>query len=308
MAQLRRLIYIIMNRNNEFLTQQKYLMIRYFLINFIILFLYSNYIYSEDIILENADNFLVEEEYDQAITEYKRYLFYNSEDTVLSPVINYKIGLCFKYLKQFERAREHFTIAQMYANSDSLYFNASIEKIVTNLAGENFNTSYQQLLMMSGNLENARYTKKLQLYMGINETLLHKWDEAEKSFAAYFNQKNSVAIDSIFRDKEKLQLKNPNLAWKMSLIFPGLGQIYGGDYYTGIKSIGLNILFFYTGYQSIITQNYFNTVLSSSMILNRYINGNRDNAAEITEDYNQTIRNEYTQKILEDIKYALEKE
>jgi len=245
-------------------------------------------------------------EYNKAVTEFLRYEYFSPGDSAKDATIFGKTAQCYVLLGREEQAETYFSKAMSVAPTEEIYAQNALASISMNIASQQFDLAQQQILNLQMTLLDSVLRRKVQLYEGINELYRYNWNDAHQAFRAYFSEpaQNNL-VDSLFTSSAGMKLKNPDLAWKLSLVLPGLGQIYGGDYINGIRSIILDGLLFYNLGYTYSSKETVTVVLAGILLLNRYIIGNRDHAARVVNERNDRIRLERANSIMEGMLYEL---
>jgi|GEM_PF-5479169 len=249
---------------------------------------------------QTGDAYYHDGNYNQAITEYLRYEYFSPGDSAKDATIFGKTARCYVLLGEEEPAKTYFSKAMSVAPTEEIYARNAIDFISMNIANRHFDLAQQQILNLRMTLQDSTLRRKVQLYEGINELYRYKWDAAHQAFLAYFSDPaQDNLVDSLFSSSAAMHLKNPDLAWKLSLVLPGLGQLYGGDYINGVRSIILDGLLFYNLGYTYSSRETVTVVLAGILLLNRYIIGNRDHAARVVNERNDSIRLERANDIME---------
>lgn len=202
-----------------------------------------------------AEALFEEKDYYRAISEYKRYIFYNKD----SPQISYclfKIGECYQRSKKWFEAVDSFKkVIQNYPKSiyaiDSryqiglTYYRAGL----TSLAISNFE-------VLNTDIPDNPYRDTAQYLIGVAYIDEMKWDDASREFNKLIlnypeskHKENALKLATGCEKGKNLPKKSPVLAGCLS-IFPGLGQIYSDRYKDGLNSFIINGLFGYLTYYS----------------------------------------------------------
>ena len=105
---------------------------RFIILNILLLICAAQVLNAQDPWLENqfdyAENLYNNELYFDAVTEFKRLLFFDDDENYVYDS-NMMIGFAYKAGAKFSEALNHFTLAEMAADSISQIFNARVEKI-----------------------------------------------------------------------------------------------------------------------------------------------------------------------------------
>ena len=192
-----------------------------------------------------AESLMAEGDYFRAISEYKRLLFYSTDDG-LNQYYDYQISLA--YLKS-----NHFLLSLSYLDtlmklpevSDELRFKGDL------LYGADFYCLHENAIAL-------RYFNKAQpadkdgttdLFLGLLLAENGEWKKANQSFLeaagkASPAEKGTVAtqLAALVVKGESLDGRSPVLAGLLSAVVPGSGQAYSGhwfDAFSAFTTVGL---------------------------------------------------------------------
>jgi len=240
--------------------------------------------------------------YDEAITEYQRYIFFNPDGARTSDVY-YHIGLVCRDQQKWEQSIDAFRMAMHTALSDSLRYRAELALATAYIASGNYSAGEIVLLKLEMSMPPA-YIKVRAVFLRALATLYaKKWDQAEKAFKTYFlsnpDPDMQAQVDSLIRETKDFYYLSPETARQLSTLIPGLGQIYAGDWGHGLNSLVLNgSMIAWMGYK--IYNRYFNDAWTIYYFLfRRYYAGGRYNAERIAQEYNDTFDKTQAQKIID---------
>ena len=82
-----------------------------------------------------------------------------------------------------------------------------------------------------------------------------------------------------------------SFAKTISYIIPGAGQIYTGEYISGLLSLGWNILWGYLTIKSFIDERIFDGIVIANFLWLRFYRGNLQNAEKFAKEKNLIISN-----------------
>lgn len=245
-----------------------------------------------------ADSLYETGSYFDAVTEYKRLRFFDSNNTY-SFYCNYKIGLCYKEGAKFDQALSHLAKAYFASGKDEEKFAAKEQMMRINILRRTTAKAHQLLneLANSPNYrENNIYYWRGWIYM-----FEDRWDLASLEFGKIDSEHELKKLcESVNNEKYSV-----NLAKIISLILPGSGQFYTGNYLSGIMSLGWNFLWGYTTINAFIEKRIFDGIMTGNLLWLRFYRGNYQNAEKFAEQENFEIINEtyrYLQNSYEGLK------
>ena len=227
-----------------------------------------------------AKNLYEEEKYFDAVTEFKRLLFFYEEDNY-SYESNLLIGLSYKEGAKFSEAIQHFTLAELNSKNIDEVFIARLEIIKANILRR---TTARALTILDSLLNDSRFASKIDeinYWRGWTYIFSDDWENASLSFSA-IQLKHHLALlcDSIAND-----LYNPQLAKILSIV-PGAGQFYTGEYVSGLISIGWNVLWGYLTINAFMEDRMFDGLMVGSLLWWRFYSGNIQNAEKFAIEKN----------------------
>jgi len=255
------------------------------------------------ILLSMADSLFSYENYDEAITEYKRYNFFHP-DSKNSDYIYLKIGLCYQKIGNFNKSMDAFYTSIKMSDDDSLKNENRISIAISSIANTNYDFALKELQNVIINYNNFKIKRKADFLKTITYIYLKNWHAASNSFQVFKNDpsynSNShiLRIDSILNKGKELKLKSPQKAEILSTFLPGSGQIYNGFYKDAFNAFALNGLNFYITYYLINKDLYMKAGLYFLYFGVRYYNGNRYHAHQGAIDFNDGLLNKYKKQLL----------
>lgn len=273
---------------------------------------------SGDPVLELADQLFTEGVYNAAVTEYKRFLFFNRS----SPSAVYammQIGKAFRgsgaldeaqhwFLKAARTARgaafdnhaENIKNAENPDGPDDLQVYALLEHALISMAKEEFTKAefeLYQLESMDG--LSPVLLQRVRFHQGLLFVYTARWREAEKAFSKALADRPDVlaAVGSVLEEASGRKLKNPAAAKVLSTVLPGLGQAYSGRPLEGVNALLINGGVFFLFGWNIAERNYPEAVLTFFYLVLRFYPGNIYQAGLKARDWNTALQEKYKQKV-----------
>lgn len=235
-----------------------------------------------------------EEKYFDAVTEFKRILFFN-DSTKYSYESNLFIGLSYKSGGRFPDALQYFAIAELLARTSEEKYYCKIEIIKINILRR---TTYKALALLhslSNDPEFKIKSDEINYWRGWAYIFSNEWGKAASTLSTLqFNHQLSAFCDSVDND-----MYNVTLAKYLSII-PGAGQFYTGEYVSGLLSIGWNVLWGYLTINAFIEDRIFDGVVIGSLVWWRFYSGNIQNAEKFALEKNLEITNSALQYLKND--------
>lgn len=256
----------------------------------------------DDAALKLAGKYYEHSLYDQAITEYKRYLFFTSGGPDAS-LIHRSIARIYRDQHQWFWAIDAYRQAIAGENNERIRSEIEIDLAVTYLAAGNYSAAEFQLINTSMYSRDIEIRKRAVYFLGIAALYNHKWDAAQKHFNDYFelcpDPDLKAEFESLFQDMRKRKSKSPSLAMWLSTFLPGSGQYYVGDYENAFNAFALNGVFAYWIGSRLLLKDWGNALLIWHFLARRYYFGNRYHARRIAREYNENLEREKIDTILD---------
>lgn len=228
-----------------------------------------------------ADNLFKTKQYFDAITEYKRLLFFDSKKEYAYDV-NLKIGKAYKAGAKLDEAINYFAIAEMNASAQAQKSNAKIEIIKTNILRRTTDRALQLLNELENDKSSAIEKDSLNYWRGWAYIFADDWKKAGEYFAK-INSYNELKLLCNKVENEKVSV---TFAKVISYILPGAGQIYAGHFGSGLLSLGYNVLFGYLAINSFASDRIFDGAAVGLLLWLRFYRGNIQNAESFAIEKN----------------------
>jgi len=221
-----------------------------------------------------------EENYFDAVTEFKRLLFFYDGDTY-NYESNLLIGLSYKKGAKFSEAIQHLALAELSSKNDNQVFEARLEIIKVNILRR---ITGRALALLDSLQNDSKFTGRadeINYWRGWAYIFSDEWENASFSFSALqANHQLAVFCDSLDNDLYSVQLA------KYLSIIPGAGQFYTGEYVSGFISIGWNVLWGYLTINAFMEDRVFDGFMVGTLLLWRFYSGNIQNAEKFALEKN----------------------
>lgn len=247
-------------------------------------------------LLNSAEALFEKGKYYGAITEYKRVQFFDEKESYRF-VTNYRIGQCYKAGGKYNDAVYFFGKALPYADEESNKKEVLFELIKTNILRRTFSNAYSLINEMKRSYSDEETERELNYWYGWALMLDAKWNEARNVFLN-IEEKELANLCKNVIDKEY-----PVTFTKLiSYIVPGAGQIYTGNYLSGLMSLGWNVLWAYVTIDAFIAERVFDGVMAGNLLWFRFYRGNYYNAEKFAVEKNIEIYNNAYKFLMEKYK------
>lgn len=228
-----------------------------------------------------AKNLMNEKKYFDAITEFKRLIFFNRDSTNLFLYYSL-IGDCYKAGAKFDESIYYYTLSEINSKTSGQIYDAQIKIIRSNILRRTTNRALSLLDSLAANKNYSDKIDEINYWRGWAFIFSDDWESASVEFAK---------VDSAKQLAEFCRLTNENLysvtlAKTLSYFFPGLGQFYTGNYVSGLLSLGWNVLWGYTAIKAFSADRIFDGIMVSNFLWFRFYRGNFENAEKFAEEVN----------------------
>ena len=261
--------------------------IRFVFVSF--LFFFSLVVKGQDYLslqFNHADYLFNNKLYYDAVTEYKRVLFFDSTGSY-SYSANYKIGESFKAGARFDDAIKYFSIAESSSRNNEELFRAKTQIIRSNI----LRRTTDRALLLCDELEKNEHFKEMKdsinYWRGWAYMFGDDWKNAAKSFAL-INPNHELKILAESTDRAKVSV---TFAKVISYILPGAGAIYSGKFLSGLMSMGWNVLAGYWTLSSFMAKRAFDGIVVGELVWLRFYRGAIQNGEDIAIEKNLEIAN-----------------
>ncbi len=255
---------------------------------FIILFSWIGFTKAQDLKLQKhyADSLFQSEQFFDAITEYKRLMFFSNSDKN-NYEANFRIALCYKAGAKYNAAIKHFNIAKVYSINTQDSIVTELQIIRTNI----LRRTIPEALLLLNNMDRAYKNKidsnKIIYWRGWAYIMADDWELASEEF----QKLNKFHPIKTLADSVNAKKYSVVFAKVASFIIPGSGQFYTGNYLSGIMSLGWNLMFGYLTINAFLTDRAVEGILIGSLLWTRFYKGNFQNAEKFAVERNKEISN-----------------
>jgi len=268
---------------------------------FIYLISFSCILHAQDLCLTTAEKYFEISNYDFAITEYKRFLFFNPNYEYAGNIY-YNMGQAYKNQNKWPEAIDAIRKSISKTSRDSLKDERRISMAIINIAKPDYSSAEFELLRVAHFSKFPYLKRKAYFFLGVCYLYTERWQELHEALDHYFVDSLSICsntVDSLILLSSDLKYKSPILAKWLSTFIPGSGQIYCGYIKNGLNALILNSITSYYFVDSLIKKRYKDALISHLTIFERYYRGNRYNAERIARTYNMRINSDYAKSILD---------
>lgn len=233
-----------------------------------------------------ASKLFSEEQYYDAVTEFKRLIFFD-EEKHYSFFANFMIGLSYKAGGKYSESIYHLTLAEMNAKNEEDIFTTKLEIIRSNILRRTLTQAHKLLDELEMDERFSGNTDEINYWRGWAFMLGDDWEEAAIAFSA-IRSDHQLKLLSEKTASEKYSITTASL---LSTFIPGAGQFYTGEYLSGLLSLGWNVLFGFLAVKSFNEERIFDGLMITNFLWLRFYTGNRQNAVKFATEKNTEIAN-----------------
>lgn len=226
------------------------------------------------------------EDYYDAVTEFKRLLFFDSGNK-FGYTANEYIGMSYKMGGKFSDAIRYFVYSEINAANFDELFTAKINIVRANILRRTTDRALDLLDTMQMQKKFSSKTGDVYYWKGWAYIFADKWDKAAESFS---KTDSSRTLEELCRKVERERYSVP-FAEIISHFIPGAGQFYTGHYLSGLLSLGWNVLWGYFTISAFNAGRTFDGVMIANFLWLRFYNGNLQNSRKFAEEENIKISN-----------------
>lgn len=220
--------------------------------------------------------------YDAAITEYKRFLFFHPDDPRVGEV-HYNIGLAYRAAGLWTEAIAALRTATHYAMDRETKSEYQLALAVTLIATKNYDLAELELIKVMLRNPSAQLHRRRLFLQTVLYIYQFRWEEARSVGREYTTDER---LETLFDAAINVPQKSANVASVLSRILPGLGHIYVGDWRDGLNALLLNGAFGFLTVDAILDEHYTDAALWAGLVLLRYYRGNTFRAKTAVEQFN----------------------
>jgi TM2 domain-containing membrane protein YozV len=227
-----------------------------------------------------------EENYFDAITEFKRLLFFDMTRKY-SYRGNMLIGQCYRMGGFYDNAIEYFNRGEMSGGDREEIYSAIIEAVKTNILRRTASRAFSLLNRLESEEYYNNKVREIHYWRGWAHLFNDEWKKGEEEFIKSGN--NELA--RLAGETEK-KFYSVTLARLLSVFIPGGGQFYAKEYLSGLLSLGWNVLTGYFTVNAFIEERVLDGFLVANFLWLRFYMGNIQNAEKFAVERNNEIKNE----------------
>ena len=250
---------------------------------------------AEESPLSLGKHLFVQGNYDAAITEYKRFLFFHPDDAHVGEVY-YNIGLAYRAQGLWTEAVTALLAATHLTTDAEAKSGYQLELAVTLIAAQDYDLAHLELIKVTMRTPSAHLYRRALFLQAVAYLYQFRWESARESLRNYTTDEK---LDALFGAAINMPLKSVKLAEVLSRIFPGAGQMYTGGWRNGLNAFLLNGALAFVAVDLVLDGHYVNATLFGVFIFWRYYQGNTFRAGQAAERFNQQKSRQASEAILQ---------
>ena len=221
--------------------------------------------------------------YDAAITEYKRFLFFHPDDTRIGKVYH-NIGLAYRAQGLWTEAITALRLAIHYTTDDESKSEYQLILAVTLIATQDYDLAQLELIKVTLRSPSALLYRRALFLRAVAYIYQFRWDEAREVLK---NWGTDEKLNKLFDAAIDTPQKSVRVAKILSTILPGAGQVYAGNWRSGINALLLNGALGFLVVDAVLDGRYTDALLRGALAFRRYYRGNTFRAGQAAAQFNQ---------------------
>ena len=237
---------------------------------------------AEELPLSLGSHLAAQGNYDAAITEYKRFLFFHPDDARVGEVY-YNIGLAYKAEGLWTEAVTALRTATYLAIDSETKSAYQLALAVTLIATQNYDLAQLELIKVVLRKPSVPLFRRALFLQGVTYIYQFRWEEARNVLKDYTTDER---LDARFDSAINMPQKSVKIARVLSTILPGAGHIYAGDWRDGLNALLLNGALGFLTVDAVLDGHYTDAALWAGVVFLRYYRGNTFRAKEAVSQFN----------------------
>ena len=250
---------------------------------------------AEQLPLSIGSHLVMQGNYDAAITEYKRFLFFHPDDARVAEVYH-NIGLAYKAQGLWTEAITALRMATQHATDSESKSEYQLELAVTLIASQNYDLAQLELIKVNMRTPSVQRYRRALFLRGVAYIYQFRWNEAREVLK---NWRADEKLDTLFDKAIDAPQKSVKVARVLSTILPGVGQVYASNWRGGLNALLLNSALGFLTVDAALERHYTSALLWGGLAFWRYYRGNTFRAGEAAERFNKQQTQQAAEAILQ---------
>lgn len=243
-----------------------------------------------------AKGLYVQEKYFDAVMEFKRLLFFDKKGKY-SYESNLLIAKSYANGGFYKNAEEHFYLASAFSKLPRQLFDVKLEQLKMFLLSRNEQKALDVLSEISSRKEFLNFNSEIIYWGGFTNLFFGRAEAAKLYFyqiedkdSEYFTHSQILiqVCDSVMQNQKSIRT-----AKILSYALPGAGQVYLGEYFSGLLSFAWNAAGLYLTIDAFSSKRDFDGVMLLSLLWYRFYFGNIENTENFAKNFNTKVLNKW---------------
>lgn len=251
--------------------------------------LFSGGIYSQINLehqLKYANELFDSSDFFNAITEYKRLLFFDSKQEYYWEA-NFKIGVSYKSGGFYDEAINFLKISEINGNTSDEIFLSKIEIIRCNILRRTTSVALNLLNELELEYPTSEYIDEINYWRAWAYMIADDWEKAANEFSK-IDENHELKSLCLTVEENKYSII---FAKVISYLMPGSGYLYTGEYFKGLLSLAWNVVGGYFTIQAIKDERIFDAFVIGELGWLRFYRGSIEGAEKSAIEKNNEIAN-----------------
>jgi tetratricopeptide (TPR) repeat protein len=239
-----------------------------------------------------------EANYELSIKSLHRVIYFGGDEYLFD--CSLMLAECYNAIGEAEKALPRYDIAYNLTQDDSVRNEITFRKTASLILLEKYNHALMELYSLDDNL-NSYFNDKYSFYMSLIHFRKGDFDLAFGGFESIIPStdiEGRQRIADLKKECEKIDRINPNTAQWLSLLLPGLGQLYVGEYDNALNSFLINAAFATLYFTVIKSYSLLDGILSIYPWFQRYYIGGFQNAKRLAVEVKDNRRRLVLREVL----------
>jgi hypothetical protein len=248
---------------------------------------------SDDPVLSLGDHLKTAGLVEEAITEYKRYIFFNVDKQGSRVAYAYgEIAFIYRSQGRYEEAVAMLLSAISAETLERPRDEWRIALGITAIAGRQYSLADFTLLKVEMFSPFIDARRKAAFFRGVCNLYMGKPAEARIAFRTYSSEGDPEAqvlgarIDRLFANGAGLKQKSPRVAKALSTVVPGLGELYVGDWRGGANAFAINVGAAFLVIHGVARRQFRDAIGDFIFVFGRFYGANRHRAEAAAHRFN----------------------
>ena len=257
---------------------------------------------AEELPLSLGKHLVAQGNYDAAITEYKRFLFFHPDDPRAGEIYH-AIGLAYRAQNMWAEAIDALRIATHYATDSVKKSEYQLALAVTLIATKNYDLAQLELIKVTLRNPPVHLYRRTLFLQAVAYIYQFRWEEARRVLGDYTTDDS---LDVLFAAALNMPQKSTKVAKILSTILPGAGHVYTGNWRDGLNALFLNGALGFLIIDAVLDEHYTDAALWGGLIFLRYYRGNTFRAEAAAKQFNLRQSQQAAEALLQRLQEIVE--